>query len=158
VDRLERIGQQASLNLVSYHVRVLFKLKCVEVVDKEQIRGATKTIYKGTTRMLLDQGVWPNLSKEARTGISAGAIGETAERAQKALEEGTFDSRNDRAIINLKMSVDEQGWQEILEIVQNAYERCEDVEPEAVNRTPSPDERFRITVSLLAYESPTSSC
>lgn len=158
VDRLEKIGQKASLNLVSYHIRVLDKLKCVEVIDRQQIRGATKTVYRGTTRMLLDEGVWPSLSKEARIGISAGAIGEAAEQAQHALEEGTFDNRSDRAIINLKMSVDEQGWQEIQKIVREAYERCEEVEPAAINRSPNPEERFRVTVSLLAYESPNSSC
>lgn len=154
VDRLEEKGEEANLNLIAYHIRVLHKLKCVEAIHTEQIRGATKTVYRGTTRMLLDDGVWSNLPRENRVGISAGAIGETAERAQHALEEGTFDNRKDRAIINLKVSLDEQGWKEVLAIVREAYERCEEVEPEAINRTPDPGERFNATISLLAYESP----
>lgn len=153
-ERLSEKGEEVSLNLVAYHIRVLDKLKCVEVVYTEQIRGATKTVYRGTTRMLLDDGVWSNLTKENRVGISAGAIGETAERAQHALEEGTFDNRKDRAIINLKMSLDEQAWTDILAIIREAYERCEAIAPEAINRTPDPTERFPATISLLAYESP----
>lgn len=153
-DRLGEKGIEESLNLVAYHLRVLVEIKCVELVDTEAIRGATKKIYRGTTRMLLDEGIWPNLSKESRVAISAGAIGETAERAQQALEEGTFDKRKDRAIINLKMNLDERGWKEILKVIHDAYHRCEDIEPEAINRTPDPDERFCTTISLLAYESP----
>lgn len=155
--RLKEKGEEVSLNVIAYHVRVLDTLDCVELIETEAIRGATKKTYRGTTRMLLDQDAWSNLSRETRIGISAGAIGETAERAQKALEAGTFDNRRDRAIINLKMSLDEQGWKDILEVVEKAYERCEEIEPEAINRTPDPAERFSATISLLAYESPEKS-
>lgn len=152
--RLREKGEEVSLNVIAYHLRVLDKLNCVELIETETIRGATKKTYRGTTRMLLDRDAWSNLSRETRIGISAGAIGETAERAQKALEEGTFDNRRDRAIINLKMSLDERGWKDVLKAIEKAYERCEEIEPEAINRMPDPAERFGVTVSLLAYESP----
>lgn len=37
-----------SLNLVAYHVRVLEKYGCVELVDTEQRRGATEHFYRST--------------------------------------------------------------------------------------------------------------
>ncbi len=42
-----------SLNLVAYHVRVLEKYKCVELVETKQRRGATEHFYKATRRQFL---------------------------------------------------------------------------------------------------------
>jgi len=42
-----------SLNVVAYHVRVLEKYKCVELVDTKQRRGATEHFYKATRRQFL---------------------------------------------------------------------------------------------------------
>ena len=37
-----------SLNLVAYHVRVLEKYDCIELVDTKQRRGATEHFYRAT--------------------------------------------------------------------------------------------------------------
>lgn len=79
---------------------------------------------------------------------------EVIERASRAIEAGTFDRRPDRHVITLKMNVDEQGWSDIASTVAEGYERLALVEAESANRTPDPEQRFRVTVSLLSYESP----
>lgn len=145
---------EAELPSVSYHVRELHKLGCVEIAAKEQVRGTVKTTYRATTRMLLDTTAWERLSRETRNGISLAAVGETIERARKAFEADTFDSRTDRAVINLRMDLDEAGWGEVIAILTEAYERLEAVAEQAANRTPESADRFRATVSILGYESP----
>jgi DNA-binding transcriptional ArsR family regulator len=144
----------ADLSNVSYHVGQLLKFDCVEVVHREQVRGAMKTVYRASTRMLLDDEAWQKLTRETRNGISINAVGEVIERASRAIEAGTFDRRPDRHVITLKMDVDEQGWSDIASTVAEGYERLTLVEAESANRTPDPDQRFRVTVSLLSYESP----
>jgi DNA-binding transcriptional ArsR family regulator len=146
---------EADLSNVSYHVSQLLKFDCIEVVRKEQVRGAIKTKYRASTRMLLDDETWVKLTKETRNGISLNAVSEVIERASKAIERGTFDKRPDRHVITLKMDVDEQGWSDVASAVAQSYERLSDVEGESANRTPDPKQRFRVTVSLLSYESPT---
>ena len=47
-----------NLNLVAYHVRVLEKYDCVELVDTKQRRGATEHFYRATRRQLLSDGEW----------------------------------------------------------------------------------------------------
>lgn len=136
---------------VAYHCRELLKYECIEVVSKEQIRGAMKTRYRATTRMLLDRDNWDRLSKETRNGISISAVGEVVDRATKAIEADTFDKRTERSVITLKMDVDEQAWLEANEIVREAYERLSEVEVQTANRA---GDKFRVTVSMLAYESP----
>jgi DNA-binding transcriptional ArsR family regulator len=141
------------LSNVSYHTRELFKLDCVEVAKREQVRGALKTTYRGTTRMMLDDDAWKKLSRETRNGISIAAVGEVIDRASSAIAANSFDARDDRHVITLKMDVDEAGWSDISGIVLDAHRRLDNVEVEAANRTPDPEKRFRVTVSLLSYES-----
>lgn len=141
----------ASLPTVSYHVRVLHKYGCIEIVNQEQVRGAVKTRYRATTRMLLDRENWDQLSRETRNGISMSAVGEVIDRASSAIEADTFDKRTDRSVITLKFDADEQAWSEAMDIIRDAYERLSDVEAEAANRS---GEKFRVTVSMLGYESP----
>jgi DNA-binding transcriptional ArsR family regulator len=139
------------LSNISYHCRVLLKNECIEVVDKEQVRGALKTRYRATTRMLLDRDNWDRLSKETRNGISMSAVGEVIDRATKAIEADTFDNRSERSVITLKMDADEQAWLELNDILREAWGRCSEVESQVANRR---GEKFRVTVSILSYESP----
>lgn len=142
------------LSNVSYHTKELLKLKCVEVVDKEQVRGATKTRYRATTRMLLDNPDWERLGKSVRTGISVNAMNEVTRRAADAMEAGTFDRRTDRTLITMKLDVDEQGWLDANEALRAAYERIGEVEVEAAARKGEGAKTFRMTTSLLGYQSP----
>jgi DNA-binding transcriptional ArsR family regulator len=142
------------LSNVSYHTKELLKMECIEVVDREQVRGALKTRYRATTRMLLDTPDWERLDKTVRTGISINAINEVTHRASDAVEAGTFDRRADRTIITLKMDVDDLGWQDANEALRIAYERLGEVELEAAARKAEGAPTFRMTASLLAYESP----
>lgn len=42
----------------------------------EHVRGAVKTRYRATTKMLLDTPDWERLSKGVRTGMSINAVNE----------------------------------------------------------------------------------
>lgn len=152
VELAQILGEE--LSNVSYHCRELHKLDCVEIVKREHVRGARKTTYRGITRMFLDDATWKHLSKETRDGISVAALGEVIERASRAIDAGTFDKREDRHVITLKMDLDEDGWSDVSRIIADAYERIVEVETQSVNRTPDAEARLRATVSLLSYESP----
>ncbi len=143
------------LSNVSYHTRELLKLKCVEVVAEERVRGATKTTYRATTKMLLDTPDWAQLGKAVRAGVSINAMNEVSRRAADAMEAGTFDRRIERTLITMKLDVDEQGWLDVNDALRVAYERIGEVEVEAAVRQAEGAETFRMTASLLGYESPT---
>jgi len=145
----------ADLPNISYHTKELLKLDCIEVVDTEQVRGALKTRYRATTKMLLDTPDWERLGKAVRCGISINALNEVTGRASDAMEAGTFDQRTDRTLITMKMDVDEQGWQDANEALRGAYERISEVEVEAARRKAQGAKTFRMAASLLGYPSPT---
>jgi hypothetical protein len=151
--RLAEKGQNVSLNLIAYHVRVLDKYGAVQLVDTETRRGATKHIYAANRKMLIDGDDWLRLSDEAQVGICANAIGEAVEYAQAALEHGTMP-KDDPVIVNLKLDLDDPAWQIIRERLRHAWDDVERAAPDAIDRTPDPTQRFPVTVSLLAYKSP----
>jgi len=140
---------------VAYHTKELLKLGCIEVVDREQVRGATKTRYRATTKMLLDNPDWERLGKAVRTGISVNAMNEVSRRAADAMEAGTFDRRTDRTLVTLKFDADEEAWVEANAALRIAYERIEEIKCEAINRKAAGAETFPMTASLLGYPSPT---
>jgi DNA-binding transcriptional ArsR family regulator len=148
----DTIGEE--LPKVSYHCRKLLELKCIEVARIDHVRGARKTTYRGTMRMLLGDAVSKQLSRETRVGLSIAAFEEVVDRVKAAIEAGTFDRRHDRNLITMTMNLDSEGWSAVSEIVIDAYRRLTAVEAEAANRHPKSSEEIRTTVSLLSYESP----
>ena len=153
MERLTALGEVHSLNLIAYHVRVLQRYEAIQLVDTETVRGATKHIYAANRKMLIDGDDWLELPDEAQIGICANAIGEAVERAQAALEQGTMP-KDDPVIVNLRLDVDEDAWELIRERMTIAWDEVEKVQPGAIDRTPDPQMRFPVTVTLLAYKSP----
>lgn len=153
MERMAERGETRSLNLIAYHVRVLQRYDAIQLVDTEAVRGATKHIYAANRKMLIDGDDWIRLPAEAQIGICANAIGEAVERAQAALEQGTMQ-KDDPVIVNLRLDLDDDGWEQIRERVAAAWDEVEKAQPGAIERTPDPARRFPVTVSLLAYKSP----
>jgi len=63
------------LGNVSYHVRVLVDLDCIELVDTVHRRGAVEHYYRATRRAIVEDAGWEQLAPEARRGIGGGEIG-----------------------------------------------------------------------------------
>jgi hypothetical protein len=53
------------------------------------------------------------------------------------------------------MDVDEQAWRDANDTVRTAFERLTEIEEEAANRKSEGAKTFRMTASLLTYQSPT---
>ncbi len=148
----DMLGEE--LSNVSYHTKVLWELDCVEIVEQEHVRGSVRTRYRATLKMLLTSEYWDRLSLPIRTGISANALNELGRRAQDSVEAGVFDRRKDRSILTVKMDVDEQGWKDANAAAWEGYERMEKIQEEVANRATEGAKTFRMTASLLVFESP----
>jgi DNA-binding transcriptional ArsR family regulator len=151
---LGETDEASKLSNISYHCRVLEELGCIELVKTRPRRGSTEHFYRGVTRMLLDVEAWAKLPKEAKNGISIAALKETIERASTALQNDTFDSRNERNVINLGVPLDEQAFKEASQKMHDLIEYFDQLRVECIERADNPDELIPTSVSLLMYESP----
>lgn len=143
------------LSNISYHVRVLADLGLVREVNSRQVRGSTEHFYEANARMLLDIEEWSKLPKKAKTDVSVKALEETLNRAAKAISAGTFDSFDERAVINLPLTLDAEGFVQLADDMTEFMELCEQRQNEALQRVGGNMSRlFHASTSLLLYESP----
>jgi predicted ArsR family transcriptional regulator len=144
-----------SLNLVAYHVRVLEKYDCIELVDTKQRRGATEHFYRATRRQFLTDSEWARLPKSLRPGLSGAMLKSAFDDVEEALDKGTFDELEDRHLSRTPMVVDKQGWDDAAELLGNTLERLIEIQSEATARLGENDEEgIHSKVLILHFKSP----
>jgi DNA-binding transcriptional ArsR family regulator len=141
---------------ISYHIRVLSDYGLIRLVDSRPVRGSTEHFYEAVGRMMLDIDEWSKLPPRAKNDVSIKAVEESFSLAAKALSAGTFDSFNERAVINLTLRLDEDGFKQLAEeITDFALQRCEQLQAEAAGRVEGDMSKLMFSsASFLLYESP----
>lgn len=158
VDLEERSDPMIPRQRISYHLNMLVKYGCAELLDEVQSsRGALKKIYGGTTPVLVMPPDWAKMDRSDRNGWSIKILNEAFERAERALEAGTFDKRLDRIAANYKPRLDEEGWTEAFEILEEVHRKFAPggpLEEASMSRNPDHMARTPVTLSMFLYQSP----
>ena len=146
------------LSQVSYHVKVLRQYKCIELVKTEPRRGAVEHYYRATSRAFLSDRDWRELPASVRPGLSADLVQAVVDDAVAALEGETFDSRDNRHLSWTPLVVDEQGWGELTQALEETLERVLKIQAESGKRLAKASEAgVPASVAMLGYEVPASS-
>jgi predicted ArsR family transcriptional regulator len=144
-----------SLNLVAYHVRVLEKYDCIELVDTKQRRGATEHFYRATRRQFLTDSEWSRLPESLRPGLSGAMLKTAFDDVEEALDQGTFDELEDRHLSRTPMVVDKKGWEEAAELLAGTLDRLLEIQSESTSRMAGSDEEgIHSKVLILHFKSP----
>jgi DNA-binding transcriptional ArsR family regulator len=146
-----------SLNLVAYHVRVLEKYDCIELVDTKQRRGATEHFYRATRRQFLSDSELSRLPDSLRPGLAGAILKSVFDDIEEASKTGTLDEVDDLHISRTPMVVDKQGWSEVSALLADTLDRVLEIQAEASERIASGDEPGILSkVHLLHFRSPTA--
>ncbi len=144
-----------SLNLVAYHVRVLEKYDCIELVDTKQRRGATEHFYRATRRQFLTDSEWSSLPESLRPGLSGAMLKSAFDDIEEALDHETFDELDDRHLTRTPMVVDKQGWKETADLLLGTLDRLLEIQAEANQRLAKSNEEGMLSkVVMLHFKSP----
>jgi hypothetical protein len=145
-----------SVSKVSYHFRELEKFGCLEVVKTTPVRGALEKTYRGTARAHHDTTDFSALTFDQRQKISRTTFLSLSARAESSMMSGHFDRRPDRHQSWLLMDVDEDGWSELMGVLDYALSEAERIKLESAERTAEDPTRgsFRATFAALGFESP----
>jgi hypothetical protein len=122
------------LQNVSYHVRVLQSLGCIELVRTAQRRGAIEHFYRAVMRPFFSDRDWELLPTSARHAISDVVLQMVWDDAARALRTGTFDSRDGRYLTRTPLALDETGWAELNDLLGEVLERALDIQAESAER------------------------
>jgi DNA-binding transcriptional ArsR family regulator len=140
---------------VAYHFKVLEAYECIELAETVKRRGALEHIYRCAKRPLLGDGEWKLLPQAVRASITGAILQDFLGRASAAIEDGTFDAREDRHFTWTPLTVDQRGWAETTSLLASTLEKLHKVEARANARLAKGEERgFPITVALAGFESP----
>jgi DNA-binding transcriptional ArsR family regulator len=140
---------------VSYHVRALHDLGCIELVDTAQRRGAIEHYYRALMRPFFSDRDWKRLPKSGRQSISDSALQIIWEDVSEAIQAGTFEERADRHLSHSPMTLDTKGWRELAKVLEEALAEAEKIESESLGRLKKSGESG-IPTRLVAmqFESP----
>jgi DNA-binding transcriptional ArsR family regulator len=140
---------------VSYHVRALLDLGCIELVDTAQRRGAIEHYYRAIIRPFFSDRDWKRIPRSGRQAISDTALEIVWEEVSDAVKAGTFDARADRYLTHSPMVLDEQGWTEMTAVMAKAFAEVEEVKSRSAGRLKrSKEDGVPTRVVLMQFESP----
>lgn len=141
------------LSQVSYHVKVLKDYECIELVKTEPRRGAVEHYYRATARAFLTDQDWQRLPASIKPGMSSSFLKLLMGEVVAALENGTFDARDDRHVSCTPGFVDEQGWEETVDLLAGTLEQAIEIEAKSASRlAKSGEQGIPSTVALLHFE------
>jgi DNA-binding transcriptional ArsR family regulator len=110
---------------VSYHVRALVDLECIELVRTAQRRGATEHYYRALRRPFFSDRDWKRLPRSARQALADVGLQLIWDDVSQAIEAGTLDARPDMHMSRSSLVLDEQGWGELRDALAGLLEETD---------------------------------
>jgi DNA-binding transcriptional ArsR family regulator len=140
---------------VSYHVRALLELGCIELVSTAQRRGAIEHYYRALTRPFFTAKDWKRLPRSARTAITDVGLQMIWDDTAEAVKSDTFESRSDRHLSRTPLQLDEQGWGEITDLLARALDEAQSIGAKSEKRlAKSKEAGISTRLVLMHFESP----
>ena len=138
------------LGNVSYHVRILRELDCVELVRTEQRRGALEHYYRATAQPWLDDKQWARLPAAFRRKTLGRTLSELLESAGEASQAGGFD--HPEAVVNrVPLELDEQGWNDVVKLLDDTLESALAIQAESRKRQGEPGAAIHTELGILHF-------
>ncbi|MEA2377498.1 MAG: hypothetical protein QOK00_1673 [Thermoleophilaceae bacterium] len=142
---------------VSYHTRILARLGCVELVKTKQVRGAVEHYYRAVVRPVFSDDDWAELPQSIRKSLAGAVLTEIADDVSAAAKEGGFD-RDDVHLNRTTLTLDQQGWQELNERLQEVYEQALDIQTQSAARLQADGARDSeaAVLAMMLFEPPST--
>ncbi len=143
----------APLTDVSHHVKRLVELGCAELVEEKKARGWNKSLYRATIRNLGSEEVIAAMHPAVAGHYAGQALHEIGSAVKRGIESKSLDPQGPIELSCTEVNVDEEGYLEILEIIERARNKAMEV---AGRTTEGKDKRGPISLSLLCFRLPES--
>ena len=147
------------LNNLSYHVRTLLDLGCIELVRTEPRRGTLEHFYRAIERPIISADEWSTIPFNVRRAIADGVLTQIAKDLKTAAARGGFD-RPDVHLTRTPLMLDEQGWEELGTLTMDLLERADKIQAQSAGRIAARKKNgetadtFAATLSMLLFEQP----
>jgi hypothetical protein len=148
-------GHRPDVSHVAYHFRELADFGCLEEVAWRKGRGSIATIYRGKARVEFGEAEWAALPEDEKRDISRTVAQGLIARIDGAFMADTFLTRDDHHLSWFAMRLDEQGWNEVRDVLADAFEAVSMARRDAEARLAENEERgVTATAGIIFFESP----
>lgn len=149
----DEIGEP--LNNVAYHIKILAKLQCIELVRVEQAQGGrvAEHFYRGTHRPYFDADAWEQLDEDEKLNVISAIMQHISEDIATAMSHGTFYEDDDNHLSRTSLALDPEGWKEVVDLLGNSLKELLEIQGrinERGNATP-----IHAKVAIVHFRSPT---
>jgi hypothetical protein len=138
---------------LSYHMRELATLGFIKQVDERPVRGSLEKIYgpnKGVEAWALEYAAMPSSLKKT---LAANVLKHGVTALGAAIDEGTFEARDDSMLGQDTFWVDEQGAGEAMAAIDEALKSLLSIRESAKARlAEAGDQGFLVSYLLAGYE------
>lgn len=145
------------LNNVTYHVKQLRDLGCIEL-DRTEPRAGGRVIerfYRARQRAYFDDDAWAVLGDRERLGVIWSIVRLMSKDLATAMSSGTFFEDYDTHITRSPMTVDKEGWGEIAELLNRTTKELFEIEKRVDGRcADGADASIHTKVQMLQFRSP----
>jgi DNA-binding transcriptional ArsR family regulator len=144
------------INNVAYHINVLAKLGCIELVRVTQARGGrvAEHFYKGTQRPYFDEEAWEQLGDPEKLNVISAIMQHVSEDIAAAMSHGTFYEADDNHLSRTPMVLDGSGWKEVASLLDNTLDELLAIQEKVNDRSANTDETILAKVEILHFKSP----
>jgi DNA-binding transcriptional ArsR family regulator len=125
---------KAELSDVSYHMRALVRLECVELVSERPVRGAVEHFYRATELHLIDTDEWEELDPMVGGDLVCEFMQRILDDFVASRKAGIVGSDKDFHITRTPMILDPEGIQEGMEVFEEARLKMAEVEARSAER------------------------
>jgi DNA-binding transcriptional ArsR family regulator len=136
------------LGVVSYHVRMLEELDCVELVRTTPRRGAIEHHYRATERPWLTDEQVKQIPPSLMRTVSGSVFAQLVEDVSVAsTTEGLGEVHH--WMVRVALVLDEAAWDELGEMLQRILDRAMELQVEAVERLVDGDDEDASRAAIL---------
>jgi DNA-binding transcriptional ArsR family regulator len=140
---------------VSYHVRALVDLECIELVRTAQRRGAIEHFYQALKRPFFSDRDWKRLPRSARQALADIGLQLIWDDVSQAIEAGTLGARPDMHVSRNPLVLDERGWGEMTDALARLLTEAEGIARRSSKRLEkSADGAIPSKLVLMHFETP----
>jgi DNA-binding transcriptional ArsR family regulator len=151
----EEIG--ADVSSFYHHMEELENLGCIERVRTKQRRGAHEHFFKARRSVFFDDETWQRLPASVRADLIVSFVQAMFDDAVTAMDVGTFDRKGDEHVSWTPGRLDERGWEEATDLMDETLGRVTAIlEESAARLAKTGEDGLTATVGMLAFETPRS--
>jgi DNA-binding transcriptional ArsR family regulator len=123
----------ASLGVVSYHVRTLERFGLIKLVRTNPVRGAVEHHYRANARPTISDQAWASAAPVAKQAYLSSFLQQVGAYTNAAAAAGGFD-RADAHFTRTVAKLDDKGWSQLAKACEQLLTKIDAIEAESAKR------------------------